>query len=153
MSGDGPFTLSTVVGWADMDANAHMANVAYLNKCVDARMSFFQQCGFPASEFARRRLGPVVRRDEVEYFREVALLEPIIVTLALGGCAPDGSRFRLVNEVLRGDGKLAARVRSEGGWLDLATRRLTAPPPDVLTALQSLPRSDDFEELQSSLRT
>jgi acyl-CoA thioester hydrolase len=149
----GKFSISTVAGWGDMDANAHMANVAYLNKCVDARMSFFEQCGFPASEFTRRRLGPVVRRDEVEYFREVALLEPITVTLALGGCAPDGSRFRLVNEVLRADGKIAARVRSEGGWLDLTTRRLTAPPPDVLTALQRLPRSEDFEELQSSLRT
>jgi len=147
------FSIATVAGWGDMDANAHMANVAYMNKCVDARMSFFEQCGFPASEFAKRRLGPVVRRDEVEYFREVALLEPITITLALGGCAPDGSRFRLVNEILRGDGKLAARVHSEGGWLDLTTRRLTAPPPDVLTALQRLPRSEDFEELQSSLRT
>jgi acyl-CoA thioester hydrolase len=136
-----------------MDANAHMANVAYLNKCVDSRMSFFTHSGFPATEFARRKIGPVVRRDEIDYFREVGLLEPITVTLALGGCAPDGSRFRLVNEVLRADGKVAARVRTEGGWLDLATRKLTAPPPEILTALQRLARSDDFEELQSSLRT
>ncbi len=130
-----------------MDANAHMANVAYLNKCVDSRMSFFEQHGFPVTEFAKRRIGPVVRRDEIEYFREVALLESITVTLALGGCAPDGSRFRLVNEVLRADGKLAARLRSEGGWLDLTTRKLTAPPPEILSALQKLPRSEAFEEL------
>jgi len=147
------FSISTVAGWGDMDANAHMANVAYLNKCVDSRMSFFTQNGFPAPEFARRKIGPVVRRDEIEYFREVALLEPITVTLTLGGCAPDGSRFRLVNEVLRADGKVAARVRTEGGWLDLTTRKLTAPPPELMTALQALQRSEDFEELQSSLRT
>jgi len=83
----------------------------------------------------------------------VALLEPITITLALGGCAPDGSRFRLVQEVLRADGKVAARVRTEGGWLDLEARKLIAPPPEIMTALQRLPRSDDFEELQSSLRT
>ena len=148
-----PFSIATVAGWGDMDANAHMANVAYMNKCVDARMSYFVHCGFPASEFARRRIGPVVRRDEIEYFREVSLLEPITVTLTLGGCAPDGSRFRLVNEVLRADGKVAARVRTEGGWLDLAARKLIAPPPELLTALHRLPRSEDFEELQSSLRT
>lgn len=136
-----------------MDANAHMANVAYLNKCVDARMSFFVHCGFPATEFARRRIGPVVQRDEIEYFREVSLLEPITVTLALGGCAPDGSRFRLVNEVLRADGRLAARVCSEGGWLDLAARKLIAPPPELMAALQNLPRSEEFEELPSSLRS
>jgi acyl-CoA thioester hydrolase len=152
MSGHAPFTISTIAGWSDMDANAHMANVAYLNKCVDARMSFFEQCGFPVSEFAKRRIGPVVRRDEVDYFREVALLEPITVTLALGGCAVDGSRFRLVHEVLRADGKVAARIRTEGGWLDLSTRKLTAPTPDLMIALQRLPRSEDFEELQSSLR-
>jgi acyl-CoA thioester hydrolase len=147
------FSIATVAGWGDMDANAHMANVAYMNKCVDSRMSFFTQNGFPATEFARRRIGPVVRRDEIDYYREVALLEPITVTLALGGCAPDGSRFRLVNEVVRADGKVAARVRTEGGWLDLEARKLIAPPPEILTALQRLTRSDDFEELQSSLRT
>jgi acyl-CoA thioester hydrolase len=147
------FSIATVAGWGDMDANAHMANVAYMNKCVDSRMSFFTQNGFPATEFARRRIGPVVRRDEIDYYREVALLEPITVTLALGGCAPDGSRFRLVNEVVRADGKVAARVRTEGGWLDLEARKLIAPPPEILTALQRLSRSDDFEELQSSLRT
>ena len=152
MSGHAPYSISTVAGWGDMDANAHMANVAYLNKCVDSRMSFFSQNGFPATEFARRKLGPVVRRDEIEYFREVALLEPITITLTLGGCAPDGSRFRLVNEILRADGKVAARVRTEGGWLDLRTRKLTAPPPELMTALQALQRSGDFEELQSSLR-
>ena len=51
-----PFSIETVAGWADMDANAHMANVAYLYKCVDARMSFFQHCGFSVGDFARRRL-------------------------------------------------------------------------------------------------
>ena len=148
-----PFSIATIAGWGDMDANAHMANVAYLNKCVDARFSFFVHCGFPATEFARRKIGPVVRRDEIEYFREVSLLEPITVTLALGGCAPDGSRFRLVNEVLRADGKVAARVRSEGGWLDLSARKLVAPPAELMAALQNLPRSEDFEELPSSLRS
>ena len=147
-----PYSITTIAGWADMDANAPMANVAYMNKCVDSRMSYFTHSGFPAAEFARRRIGPVVRRDEIEYFREVALLESLTVTLALSGCAPDGSRFRLVNEVLRADGKVAARVRTEGGWLDLTTRKLTAPPPEILSALQALPRSDDFEDLESSLR-
>ena len=146
------FSISTIAGWADMDANAHMANVAYLSKCVDARMSFFKQHGFPVTEFAKRRLGPVVRRDELEYFREVGLLEPITITLALAGMAPDGSRFRLVNEILTGAGKLAARIRSEGGWLDLAARKLIAPPADLLEALGAMPHATEFEHLPSSIR-
>ena len=76
MTGE-PFRISTLAGWADMDANAHMGNFAYLNKCVDARMGFFKQHGLPVAEFARRHLGPVVRRDELEYHREIGLHEPI----------------------------------------------------------------------------
>lgn len=147
-----PFSIPAIAGWADMDANAHMANFAYLNKCVDARMGFFKQHGFPVAEFAKRRIGPVVRRDELEYHREVGLLEPLTVTLALAGMAPDGSRFRLVNEVLKSDERLAARIRSEGGWMDLAARRLIAPPDDLREALAAMPQAPEFETLPSSLR-
>lgn len=146
------FSIQSIAGWAEMDANAHMANTAYLSKCVDARMSFFKQNGFPVTEFAKRQIGPVVRRDELEYFREIALMEPITITLALASIAPDGSRFRLVNEILAEDGKLAARITSEGGWLDLATRKLIAPPQDLLAALTAMPRTPAFEDLPSSLR-
>jgi acyl-CoA thioester hydrolase len=146
------FAISTFAGWADMDANAHMANFAYLSKCVDSRMGFFKQHGLPVAEFAKRRIGPVVRRDELEYHREVGLHEPITVTLAIAGLAPDGSRFRLVNEILKGDGRLAARIRSEGGWLDLETRKLIAPPADVLEALRAMPQAVEFETLPSSIR-
>ncbi len=148
-----PFSIATIAGWADMDANAHMANVAYLDKCVDARMSFFQHCGFSVADFAKRRIGPVVRRDEIEYFREIGLLEPLTVTLALGGMAEDGSRFRLVNEILAGSGKLAARVVSEGGWLDLAARKLIVPPPDLMATMNAMPRTAGFETLPSSIKS
>jgi len=147
------FSISSVAGWAEMDANAHMANTAYLSKCVDARMGFFKRSGFPVTEFAKRQIGPVVRRDEIEYFREIALMEPITITLALGGLAPDCTRFRLVNEILTGDGKLAARVKSEGGWLDLAARKLIVPPPELQAALNAMPRTADFETLPSSVRS
>ena len=146
------FAISTFAAWADMDANAHMANVAYLSKCVDARMSFFKQHGFPVSEFAKRQIGPVVRRDELEYYREIGLLEPIKVTLEIAGMAQDGSRFRLRNEILTEDGKRAARVTSEGGWLDLAKRKLIAPPADLLEALSAMPQATEFERLPSSIR-
>ena len=146
------FSIASVAGWAEMDANAHMANTAYLSKCVDARMGFFKQNGFPVTEFAKRQIGPVVRRDEIEYFREIALMEPITITLAIAGMAPDGSRFRLVNEILAQDGKRAARITSEGGWLDLSARKLIAPPPDLLAALAAMPHTVDFAELPSSVK-
>ena len=139
-------------GWGDMDFNSHMRNTAYLDKSGDVRMMFFSENGFPMQEFLRHGLGPVIMKDELEYFREVQLLEPLRVTLALAGLAADGSRFLMRNEFRRGgDGKLAARVTSAGGWLDLSARKLAAPPDALLGALLSLARTDDFQDLPSSL--
>lgn len=146
------FSIASVAAWADMDANAHMGNFAYFNKCVDARMAFFMQQGFPVAEFAKRRIGPVLRSESIEYRLEVGLLEPLTVTLALAGVADDGSRYRLVNEILKEGGRLAARVHSEGGWMDLAARKLIAPPDDLREALAAMPQTAEFERLPSSVR-
>jgi len=145
------FAREFAVGWADLDANAHMRNSAYLDRCVDLRMMFFAAHGYPVAEFARRRLGPVIRRDEIEYFRELRLLDRFSIDLQLTGMSSDGSRFRLVSELVRGDTPVA-RVASMGGWLDLDARRLIAPPDDLRTLLESLPRPPGFETLPSSVR-
>nr|WP_245729753.1 thioesterase family protein [Pseudomonas benzenivorans] len=135
-----------------MDFNAHMRNTAYLDKSADVRMLFFAEHGFAMSEFMRLRLGPVVMKDEIEYFKEAGLLDRLRVSLEIIAMAADGSRFRMRNEFRRPDGKLAARVTSTGGWLDLGARKLTVPPAALLAALDTLARSDDFEVLPSSLK-
>ncbi len=136
-------------GWGDMDFNAHMRNTAYLDKSGDLRMMYFAEHGFPMSEFARLRLGPVVMKDEVEYFRECNLLEELRVTMLLSGLSDDGSRMKLRNDFYKGD-NLAARVTSTAGWFDLAHRKLVCPPPDLLKALRELGRSEDFADLPNS---
>jgi acyl-CoA thioester hydrolase len=140
------------VSWAQLDANNHMANTAYLDICVDVRFSYFASQGFSPGEFATQRIGPVVRRDEVDYYRELHMLQPIRVTFALAGISEDASRFRLRNEIFREDGQLAARVTSHGGWLDLNVRKLVAPPEALANALRNLERTEDFEGLESSVR-
>ena len=139
-------------GWGDMDFNSHMRNTAFLDKSADVRIMFFAENWFPMEEFMRRKLGPVVRKDEVEYFKEVQLLEPLRVTLTIAGLAEDGSRFLIRNEFWRGDGKLIARVTSAGGWLDLAARKIVVPPEALLAALRSLSKTEDFQVLASSIK-
>ena len=138
-------------GWGDMDFNSHMRNTAYLDKSGDVRMMFFSENGFPMAEFARRRIGPVIMKDELEYFREVGLLVELRVTMALSGLSDDSTRFRLRNEFFLPDGKMAARVTSAGGWLDLSLRRLAVPPPSLAEAIGRLARTDDFAPLPSSV--
>jgi len=138
------FEKRLVAGWGDMDFNSHMRNTAFLDKSADVRMMFFSEHDFPMEEFIRRKIGPVIRRDELEYFREIQLLEEMRVTLVIAGLADDGSRFHLRNEFWRADGQLAATVTSAGGWLDLSLRRLVVAPEGLLAAMRALPRTEDF---------
>jgi acyl-CoA thioester hydrolase len=138
-------------GWGDMDFNSHMRNTAYLDKSGDVRMMYFADCGFPMAEFTRLQIGPVVMKDEIEYFREFLLLEEVRVTMTLAGLSEDGSRMKIRNEFYKND-KLAARVTSTAGWFDLRGRKLVSPPEKLLTALQKLTRNDDFTVLPDSTR-
>lgn len=147
------YVKTMLAGWGDMDFNAHMRNTAYLDKSADLRMLFFAEHGFAAATFGSLRLGPVILRDELVYAREVGLLESIQVSLEIAGLAPDGSRFRIRNVFTRADGRLAATVNSDGGWLNLDSRKLVQPPLDLLRALELLPRTEDFVELPGSART
>ena len=144
------FEKTMVAGWGDMDFNSHMRNTAYLDKSADLRMLYFSEHGFPMREFIKRRMGPVIRQDTLDYFGEINLLEEFRINLSLAGLAENGSHFRMQNEIWRADGKLAARVTSTGGWLDLFNRKLIPAPKELLEAMQQLPRVENFEVLPSS---
>jgi len=137
------FETTFIADWGDMDLNAHMRNTAYLDKSADLRLIFFTSCGFPIQEFMRRRIGPLSMKDELEYRREFQLHDEVRATMLLSGLADDGSRVLWRNEFYRGE-QLAANVTTLSGWLDLETRKLVPPPPELLAALRDLPRSDDF---------
>ena len=146
------FERTLLAGWGDMDFNSHMRNTAYLDKGADIRMMFFAENGFGADMMHQLRIGPVIMRDEIEYFREIHLMDPVRVTLARAGLSDDGSRFRVRNEFWRADGKIAARLTSTGGWLDLNARKLVLPPDGLRAAMVSLDAVADFEVLPSSMK-
>jgi len=144
---DGRYAKEFIAGWGTMDFNGHMANTAYLNLAADVRMAFFAEHGFPPSEFRRLALGPVIRKEELEYFREVGLHDTVTVTYAVLAMSADGARFVVENEIWSASGERAATVRSTGGWLDLRARKLVAPPPTLLAAFAEVPRGAGFVEL------
>ncbi len=144
---EGRYVRQFLAGWGAMDFNGHLANTAYLDLAADARLAFFGEHGFPASEFRRLGVGPVVRKDEIDYFREINLHDTVTVTCAVHAMSRDCSRFVLENEIWSPAGERACRVRSTGGWLDLRLRRLVEPPALLSAAFAKLPRTEDFIEL------
>ena|SRR5687767_3531149 len=148
----GIFEKRFQVGWRDVDPNGHVANMVYLEYAVDTRIAFFASEGFPPANFLRYGFGPVIKSDFVEYFREVMMLDEIRVTMENGGNSEDGSRFRVINSIYKMDGELAARVTTIGGWLGMKERKLIEPPDEIKSAWLKLARTDDFEEMRSSVR-
>src|SRR5260370_13508978 len=129
------FEMKMTAQWGDMDFNAHMRNTAYLDKAVDIRMTFFAAKGFSPGDLAKLRMGPVTKKDEVEYFREVGLMEELRVTLTMAGLAEDGSRWLMKSDLFRGDGQLADTLSALGGWLSQATRCIISATRGSVTTL------------------
>ena len=144
---DGRYAKEFLAGWATMDANGHMGNTSYLDMAADVRMAFLAEHGFPPTELRRLELGPVVQREEIEYFREIGLHETVTVTYAVLAMSPDGTRFTIENEIFLANGERAAVVRSTGGWLNLRARKLVVPTPELFAAFSKVPRAPGFTEL------
>jgi acyl-CoA thioester hydrolase len=133
--------------WGDLDANQHMRNTAYLDYAAQSRFVFLGSQGFPPAEFRRHRIGPVVLRDELEYRRELHHLDTFTLTLELEAMSADGAKFLLANAFTNSREQLAAIVKSEGAWFDLEARRVAAPPAGLLAAMNRMPRSARYRQL------
>jgi hypothetical protein len=74
------------------------------------------------------------------------------VNVFFAGLPDDGPNRRVHQEVNRVDGKQSALLTIDGAWIHLDTRKLVAPPQELLDILRSVPRTDDFVVLRTVLR-
>jgi len=79
--------------------------------------------------------------------------DQVTVTVRCSGLSADASHWRVRQEVLRADGKEAAVLTITGGWIHLDERRLMVPPAELAAILLALPRTRDFEELPTLIRS
>jgi acyl-CoA thioester hydrolase len=147
-----PFTRRFTVRWSDLDGNGHLRNTAYAEYANDTRLNLLASFGFPWSRFQSLRLGPVLFREEIEYRREAAIGDEVLVDALSAGCAPDASRWSIRHRLWKGDGAEMAQVTVVGAWLDLERRKVVPPPHDLAAALLAMPRGDPFAELPAIRR-
>lgn len=140
------------VRWSEIDVNWHMRNTAYAELGTTMRVAYLAENGFPPEEFAAQGFGPVILREETRYLREVRLGMNVRYDLRLSGLSHDGSHFEFHHAAWLEGGTHAASLRIEGSWMDVRTRKLRVPPPELLNALLALDRTDDFRELHSFVR-
>jgi acyl-CoA thioesterase FadM len=65
------------------------------------------------------------------------------VTFQITRMNADGARWQSQHDVLRPDGRIAATILSRGVWINSASRKIQAPPPELEVALAPL-RSDNL---------
>lgn len=135
------------IRWADVDPNRHVRHTAYNDFATHVRLSYLREQGFGPDAFAAHDVGPVITREETRFFREVGMADTVTIDFKLAALSPAADRFRLTHDVTRSDGVLAARVVVDGVWLDLTTRKPTAPPPELAAVMRAMARTDDYQDL------
>jgi acyl-CoA thioester hydrolase len=141
------FSRTFVVRWADCDANGHLRNTCYSEYAIEVRMAFLAEHGLGLADFRRLGFGPVLLREEIDYLRECHMGEQLRVDLKLLGESADQARFKMLHEVSRPDGKVAARLVVHAGWMDMRTRRLAPPPEELQRQWGQVERAEPFELL------
>lgn len=131
--------------WSQVDANQHLRHSAYADFGAQARLLVLKSIGFDMITFKKLQIGPVLFREELIYFREVVPNDTIGVTAELVKTRKDGSRWSIKHEIFRGDGIRAAQIKVDGAWLDLANRKLTGLPSQLVDEFMSLPKAEEFE--------
>jgi acyl-CoA thioester hydrolase len=135
------------IRWSECDVNGHLRNTAYSEYGIETRMSFLSDNGFPWPRFLEAGMGPVIQREELDYFHELHLGDTVEVDFKALGSSPEGGRFKLSHDFYKPGGRHVARIVIRGGWLDLRRRKLTAPPEDLRRAISTLERGEPWEEL------
>ncbi len=146
------FEITVEIRWDDLDANRHVRNTAFSEYASNARFHLLVAHGFDQERLERLRFGPVIMREDILYRRELFFGDVVTVRVHAAGLSADGSHWRVYQEVFRPDGKDAATLTIQGGWIHLDQRTLVAPPEELVAVLLSLPRTASFEELPSLLK-
>lgn len=134
--------------WADFDPNNHMRHSAYNDYAAESRVRFFNAYKLSLIEFNKLNIGPILFKEETSFYREISLSDDITVEVLLKGTSTKGERFKFRHKIYRGDGVLAAEIDIYAAWLDLKSRKLTDPPPQIIEIFQHLDKTKDFETIK-----
>ncbi|WP_196890713.1 acyl-CoA thioesterase [Aureivirga marina] len=130
--------------WSDFDPNRHMRHSAYNDYAAEARVRFLMENGFDILKLNKMSLGPILFREETNFFREINLGEDITVTVTLAGMSEKGDKFKFKHHIIKPNGVVAAELIVTGAWLDLTKRKLTTPPEDILNLLEKVDKTEDY---------
>lgn len=138
------------VRWSDIDANQHLANTAYMAYMSHTRTAWLTEHGFGMDWMRKHKIGPVLMRESLHYFREVLPGQTVFIEVEITGISQDGTLFAFEQRMYNKDGKNMAFYQVIGLWLDLKTRKKTAPPSELMDLVNQIKKSTGFKTLNYS---
>lgn len=124
------------VKWSDVDPNKHLRGSAYLDFTDHTRIDFMETHGLTVDLLVKLNIGFILTKTTIEYKREVLMNEMIRVDYHIDYFTEDYKKYGATHQVFKENGKLACLVIIEGFWIDLKTRRITAPPDEVVNLIK-----------------
>ena len=96
-----PFQKKIEVRWADVDANNHLRHSAYADICAHTRIAYLADRGLDAAKQKELAIGPVLFKEQTEYFKEVDMGEVLTITVEAGTATESRKVFVMVNKVYK----------------------------------------------------
>lgn len=116
-----------------LDTFGHMNNAMYLQLFEQARWDLITQNGYDLHKIHTAKQGPVILDVYVKFVRELKLREEISITTEL--IEYKGKIGKLKQQMLKGDGSLAAEAIFTFGLFDLQSRKLIDATPEWKKAI------------------
>jgi acyl-CoA thioester hydrolase len=135
------------IRWNDLDANRHLGNTAFISFMSHTRMAFFHDLGFTLEYLNTNDIGPVVFYEHVYYLNEVLPGNPVQVSLEINGLSADGMFFEFYHNMYNHKGVQVAHAQLMGGWMNLTTRKLTCPTPEMNQKFNAIEKGETFRVL------
>ncbi|RYY61464.1 MAG: thioesterase [Chitinophagaceae bacterium] len=139
------FVQPVQVRWSDLDPNQHVRHSVYYDWAATARLAFLSGNGIDTGLLRTLGIGPILFREEAVFRKEIRLEDQLEIRIELSRSRRDFSRWSIRHEIIKKDGTVCAVVTVDAAWLDLAKRKLTAPPTQIGDIFPKMAQSEDFE--------
>lgn len=121
-----------------LDTFGHVNNARYFEIFEEARWAWITSRGYGLDKVRELAMGPTVLACSVRFLRELHNREHVRVLSELTSYA--GKVGELQQQIVKGTGEVACEATFTVGLFDMKTRRLTAPTPEWLHAVDFVGR-------------
>lgn len=139
------FNQEVQVRWSDLDPNVHLRHSVYYDWGAFCRISFLNEQQFTADVMQRLQIGPILFREECVFRKEIRLGDRVTIDLQLVKAKRDYSRWTIRHTITKNKDTVAAILTVDGAWLDVAKRKLAAPPPEAIHVFALMPVAETFQ--------